>query len=155
MTWGELGLLAPWARRPVIAYGRSAASGTYSVFREQMLCRGDFSPRLNRLVGSSAVVRAVAMDRAGIGYASGGYLNANVKRLRVLDADGRRERNLSRTLLLYINRPPGSGIDPLVAAFLDTALGAEGQREVARAGYLPLPRQRLLRLREALGVRGG
>jgi phosphate transport system substrate-binding protein len=154
-VWGGLGLLGDWARRPIVAYGRSAASGTYSVFREQVLCRGDFSPRLNRLVGSSAVVRAVAMDRVAIGYASGGYVNANVKRLRVIDGESAQENRLARTLLLYVNRAPGSALQPAVRAFLNAALGEAGQREVARAGYLPLSRSRLQRLREDLGVGDG
>lgn len=154
-VWGGLGLLGDWAARPIVAYGRSAASGTYSVFREQVLCRGDFAPRLNRLVGSSAVVRAVAMDRVGIGYASGGYVNANVKRLRVVDGETSQENRLSRTLLLYVNRAPGAAFKPVIQAFLDTALGPAGQREVARAGYLPLSRGRLQRLREELGVGDG
>ncbi|WP_439106770.1 substrate-binding domain-containing protein [Congregibacter sp.] len=104
--WGELGLSSPWTQRVISVYGRSAASGTYSVFRRQVLCSGDFAVYLNRLVGSSAVVRAVAMDINGVGYASAGYLNASVKRLQLIGSDGVDEAALSRRLFVYINRPP-------------------------------------------------
>lgn len=150
--WGALGLGAPWGRRVITVYGRSAASGTYSVFRRQMLCAGDFAVYLNRLVGSSAVVRAVAMDVNGIGYASAGYLNASVKRLRVVKNDGVDEAVLSRRLFVYINRPPGTPLDTLTAAFLNVVFSAEGQREVGRLGYGPLTALELQRLRADLGL---
>ena len=137
--------------RPISLYGRSATSGTYSFFRSRVLCRGDFAPDLNRLVGSSAVVRAVARDPRGVGYASAGYLNANVKRLRLLAADGVTEIALSRRLYLYINRGPQAPLEGGLAAFLDLVLSAEGQRAVRRSGYLPLGAARVARLRESLG----
>lgn len=150
--WGALGLRSPWERRAITVYGRSAASGTYSVFRRQMLCAGDFAVSLNRLVGSSAVVRAVAMDVNGIGYASAGYLNASVKRLRVVKNDGVDEAVLSRRLFVYINRPPATPLDVLTAAFLDVVFSQEGQREVTRLGYRALARLELQRLRSDLGL---
>lgn len=140
--------------RPISLYGRSAASGTYSVFRKQVLCGGDFSPHLHRLVGSSAVVRAVASDPNGVGYASAGYLNATVKRLAI-DAPNSLTERLSRGLFLYINRAPGAPLEPLVAAYLDLVLSAAGQGEVSRAGYLALPADTLRSLRESLGLSRG
>ncbi|MDP5072004.1 MAG: substrate-binding domain-containing protein, partial [Congregibacter sp.] len=153
-VWGGLGLTGSWSQRLISVYGRSAASGTYSVFRRRMLCDGDFAVTLNRLVGSAAVVRAVAMDLSGIGYASAGYLNASVKRVRVLQDDGVTEKVLSRRLFVYVNRPPGAGVDPLTAAFMDIALSEEGQKEVSRLGYAPLTSAELTRLRAELGLAG-
>lgn len=152
--WSALGLAKPWAQRVISVYGRSAASGTYSVFRRQLLCAGDFAVHLNRLVGSAAVVRAVAMDENGIGYASAGYLNASVKRLRVLHSDRVEEATLSRRLFVYFNRPPQTPVDAMTAAFLDLALSAQGQSEVSRLGYGALKNTELLRLRLELGLGG-
>ncbi len=143
------GVLQP---RPISLYGRSAASGTYSFFRSRALCRGDYAPQLNRLVGSSAIVRAVAHDPLGIGYASAGYLNANVKRLQIIGSDGVTPVTLSRSLLLYINREPGSKLENTLAAFLDLVLSADGQAEVRRAGYAPLSATEVAELRERLGL---
>ncbi|MEM1191364.1 MAG: PstS family phosphate ABC transporter substrate-binding protein [Pseudomonadota bacterium] len=139
--WSELGVDARQGGNPISLYGRGAASGTYSVFREQVLCGGDFAPRLNRLVGSSAIVRAVAQDPGGVGYASAGHVNATVKPLGLLDAEGRRARPLSRALFLYLNRPPGADLGPLVGAYVRLALSTAGQQEVLRSGYTPLSRQ--------------
>lgn len=152
--WASLGLAEPWADRGISVYGRSAASGTYSVFRRQVLCGGDFAPRLNRLVGSSAIVRAVAMDLQGIGYSSAGYVNANVKRLRVLESDGVAEVSLSRRLFVYINQPPGETLTPLMSAFLNTVFSVQGQRDVVSAGYSPLSRDQLSLLRADFGLDG-
>jgi phosphate transport system substrate-binding protein len=152
--WAALGLAQPWGQRVISVYGRSAASGTYSVFRRQLLCAGDFAVYLNRLVGSAAVVRAVAMDENGIGYSSAGYLNASVKRLRVLHSDGVEEAMLSRRLFVYFNRPPQTPIDALTAAFLEIVLSAQGQSEVSRLGYGALKSAELARLRLELGLGG-
>ncbi|WOJ96030.1 phosphate ABC transporter substrate-binding protein [Congregibacter brevis] len=154
-AWGDLALSAPWSQRVISVYGRSAASGTYSVFRSQVLCAGDFAVYLNRLVGSSAVVRAVAMDDHGIGYASAGYLNASVKRLRVIQSGSVDEAKLSRRLFVYINRPPNKPVDTLTAAFLEVAFSIEGQREVARLGYDALTASEIEGLRSELGLSGG
>lgn len=153
--WGDLGLQGDWSDRSLSVYGRTTASGTYSVFRRQILCGGDFSPHLNRLVGSSAIVRAVAQDRSGIGYASAGYLSASVKQLRVADELGLSDRSLSRRLFLYINRRPGEALEPALAAFMDLALSSVGQREVMKSGYEPLDEGRLAELRELLGLPRG
>lgn len=153
--WRSLRATADWPARPISLYGRSAASGTYSVFRDKVLCGGDFSPQLNRLVGSSAIVRAVATDRYGIGYTSAGYVNATVKRLRINDASGALSDRLSRGLYLYVNRPPGAPFEPLVAAYLDLVLSAEGQAEVRRAGYRPLAEADIARQRRRLDLPRG
>jgi phosphate transport system substrate-binding protein len=150
-SWGELGLDQRWHRRPVARYGRTAASGTYGFFREQLLCGGDYAAGVNRLVGSAAVVRAVAGDIAGIGYASAGFLDSSVRRLRVLDSQGG-ERALSRELYLYVNRPPGAALPASVSAFVAQALSDDGQRLVRLSGYAALAAADLRRLRAGLGL---
>ena len=99
-------------------------------------------------------MRAVASDPNGVGYASAGYLNATVKRLAI-DAPNALTERLSRGLYVYVNRPPGAPLEPLVAAYLDLVLSPEGQDEVSRAGYLPLPADTLRSLRESLGLARG
>ena len=153
--WSDLGLSGDWGARGISLYGRSAASGTYSVFRQQVLCSGDFSPRVNRLVGSSAIVRAVADDRNAIGYASAGYLNANVKALTVIGPGGQPQASLDRDLYIYLNVSPGTTLSPLAAAFMDLILSPEGQQETTKAGYLPLTIAEQRAQRRRLGLAGG
>lgn len=153
--WRDLAAFGDPGARPIHVYGRSAASGTYSIFRQEVMCGGDFAASVNRLVGSSAVVNAVARDRGGIGYSSAGYVDARVKALRIVDGTDGREYRLERELLVYINLPPGDRPEPLVAAYLDLALSTDGQQDVVRAGYRPLSRTQLMRIRTALGLDDG
>jgi phosphate transport system substrate-binding protein len=47
---------------------------------------------------------------------------------------------LTRSIFFYINRAPGSPVDPKVAEFIRYILSKDGQDAVARQGkYLPLP----------------
>ena len=153
--WRGVGAFDGLQPRPVSLYGRSAASGTHSIFRQKVLCGGDFAPAVNRLVGSSAIVNAVARDPNGIGYASAGFVDARVRAVRIVDGSDGRELRLSRELLLYVNRPPTAALDSLVAAYLDLVLSREGQREVERAGYRPLPAPVVRNLRVSLGLDRG
>jgi phosphate transport system substrate-binding protein len=139
--WSQLGLGGPWENRPVVRYGRGGASGTFGYFRTRLLCGGDYAARVNRLVGSAAVVRAVGDDPAGIGYGSAGFLSPSVRRLRVLD-EGVAAPSLSRDLTLYVNLEPGRPLPALLRAYLRVALGQAGQNEVRAVGYTPLDRAR-------------
>ncbi|MEO0437169.1 MAG: PstS family phosphate ABC transporter substrate-binding protein [Pseudomonadota bacterium] len=150
--WGQLGTAGPWRSRAINVYGRTSSSGTYSVFRGAILCGGEFKKRMNRLVGSSAIVRAVATDRTAIGYASSGYLNAGVKALRVVDTETGVERSLFRDLYLYINRAPGKALAPQLASYLKLVLSESGQRLVSGVGYQRLPTEELAAALEKLGI---
>lgn len=161
--WGELGLADRWQQQPIELHGRTSASGTYALFKRDVLCHGDFRPRVNKYTGSSAVVTAVAESPAGIGYAGMGYLTQAVKPLAVIDAQGERieptmaaavsdRYPLARPLFLYINLPPGTQLPPLERAFFDLVLSPDGQALVREAGFVPLPEAVLARARHALGL---
>lgn len=51
---------------------------------------------------------------------------------------------------LYVNKAPGKPLPPLVAAFLQQVLSAQGQRRVSEAGYLPLSDAQMAQARAAL-----
>lgn len=160
--FGELGLKGRWSGRSIQRYSRNSASGTYGFFKQQVLCDGDFSNKINELPGSASVVQAVAGSLNGMGYASIGFRSSGVKPLSlaangqdyVLPSaenvkDGRYP--LSRYLYIYINKAPGKPLEPLTAAFLDRVLSPEGQRRVTHDGYLPLPPDILSQTRKELG----
>src|SRR5262249_51446216 len=48
------------------------------------------------------------------------------------------EYPLTRTLLLYLNRAPGTALDPLRREFIRYIFSRDGQSDVVRSGYLPL-----------------
>lgn len=148
--WGEVGLEGVWQDRSIGLHSRNSASGTFGVFKREVLCHGDFRRDVNQYSGSAAVVAAVADSRNGIGYSGMGYVTAAVKPLALIDAQGRRIEPgaataisgaypLTRSLYLYINLSPGGELPPLERAFFDLVLSPKGQARVREAGFIPLP----------------
>ncbi len=150
-TWGDLGLEGEWKDRPISLYGRNATSGTYGYFKEFALFKGDFKTTVKEQAGSSAVVQAVATDRFGIGYSGIGYMTANVRAIPLAgdatsqpvapkpDAAYSGDYPLSRFLYLSVNHRPGAELDPLRREFLRYVLSSQGQADVVKDGYLPVP----------------
>ena len=149
-TWGDLGLEGEWKNRPISLYGRNATSGTYGYFKEHALFKGDFKPTVKEQPGSSAVVQAIASDKAAIGYSGIGYATADVRAVPLAPKSGEDpvptdperaysgEYPLARFLFLSVNRKPGSALDPLRREFLRYVLSADGQADVSKDGYLPI-----------------
>jgi phosphate transport system substrate-binding protein len=148
-TWGEAGLTGEWADKPISLYGRNSASGTYGYFKDHALCKGDYKDSVKEQPGSSSVVQGVASDKYGIGYSGIGYKTADVRALP-LATDGEAvpaeadfaytgEYPLARFLYLYVNYKPGSEIDPLRREFLRYVFSTQGQSDVVKDGYLPVP----------------
>ncbi len=150
-TWGDLGLTGEWADKPISLYGRNSASGTYGYFKEHALFKGDYKDEVKEQPGSSSVVQGVASDRYGIGYSGIGYKTADVRAVPLAHAAGEDfvaaepengysgDYPLSRYLLLYVNVKPGTALDPLRREFVRYVLSHQGQDEVVKDGYLPLP----------------
>lgn len=147
-TWGDLGLTGDWADKPISIYGRNSASGTYGFFKEHALFGGDYKDGVKEQPGSSSVVQGVASDRYGIGYSGHGYETADVVAVPVAaDADSDfvlpkpeyvAEYPLTRSLYIYLNYRPGSKLDPLRAEFVRYVFSKQGQKDVVKAGYLPV-----------------
>ncbi|MCC7061170.1 MAG: phosphate ABC transporter substrate-binding protein [Planctomycetes bacterium] len=150
-TWGELGLTGEWASKPISLYGRNSASGTYGYFKEHALFKGDYKDSVKEQPGSSAVVQGVATDKYGIGYSGIGYKTADVRAVPIAkDAKSKvveatpdnaysGEYTLARFLFLYVNKKPGTDLEPMRAEFLRYVLSKEGQLDVVKDGYYPLP----------------
>lgn len=162
--WSGLGLAGSWEHRPIALYGRSSASGTYGHFKEQVLCGGDFSSSVNELPASSAVAQAVAGSLGGVGYAGMASGIAGVRAVPLRSADGApyvaaNAANalagtypLTRSLHIYVNKPPGAELAPLEREFLRFVLSPDGQRLVAAEGYIPLSAPLLQRQSQVLGL---
>lgn len=150
-TWGQLGLKGDFASKPISAFGRNAASGTYGYFKEHALKKGDFKSSVKEQPGSSSVVQGVAEDRFAIGYSGIGYMTPNVRAVPLSAKEGKKafaadlehvltgDYPLGRYLYVYINKAPGKPLDPKVREYLRFVLSAEGQEIVVKDGYLPLP----------------
>ena len=150
-TWGEAGLKGDWADRPISLYGRNSASGTYGFFKEHVLGNGDYKDEVKEQPGSASVVQGVTVDRFGAGYSGIGYATPGVRAVPLAKTDGGAcvEANaenaysgkypIARFLYIYVNKATGKPLEPLSHEFLKMVLSKEGQEEVLKDGYYPLP----------------
>ena len=164
-TWGDLGLTGDWANKPISLYGRNEASGTYGFFKEHALFKGDFKDEVKAQPGSSTVVGGVAADRYGIGYSGIGYKTADVRAVplareasspfvEALPENGYSgEYPLARFLYLYVNHKPGGELDPVRREFIRFVFSRQGQQEVVKDGYLPVPATVASEVLEQIGLR--
>lgn len=139
-NWSQIG--GPNA--PIVLYGRESSSGTYDYFREHVLAKEDFSPRVQTLQGTAAIINAVGSDKNGIGYGGIAY-SKNVQPVAVADGSkapvapseatvADNSYPLSRKLFFYY---PQNAPDR-VTKFAQWALTPEAQALVTQVGYFPL-----------------
>jgi phosphate transport system substrate-binding protein len=150
-TWGQVGLKGDWADRPISLYGRNSASGTYGFFKEHVLGNGDYKDEVKEQPGSASVVQGVTVDRFAIGYSGIGYATPGVRAVKLSKEQGSAcvEANaenaysgkypIARFLYIYVNKPTGKPLEPLTREFLKMVLSKDGQEEVLKDGYFPLP----------------
>ncbi|MEW6052103.1 MAG: phosphate ABC transporter substrate-binding protein [Candidatus Zixiibacteriota bacterium] len=129
----------------IILYGRENSSGTYGLFKDEVLKGRDFAPQTQTLPGTAAVVNAVSKDPNGIGYGGAAYAKGVKDAKLKLDAKSTAylptEENvksgvypLSRYLFWYLRNKPMGDTKKLV----DFVLSEEGQKIVAEVGYYGL-----------------
>ena len=149
-TWGKLGIRGEWANRPISAYGRNSASGTYGYFKKKALFKGDYKNSVKEQPGSASVVQGVTEDRYGIGYSGIGYKTSGVRTVPLVKkGNSYKEATienvlngsypLARFLYVYVNKKPGKPLDPLILEFVKYILSKKGQEVVIKDGYIPLP----------------
>jgi phosphate transport system substrate-binding protein len=128
----------------IVLYGRENSSGTYEYFKEHVLNKADFAPRVQTLQGTAAVINAVARDANAIGYGGIAYAK-DVKAVGVKDGarpavmpseatvmDG--TYPISRKLYFY----SVESNNPEIERFISWATSPEGQAVVKNVGYFPL-----------------
>ena len=151
-TWGQVGLKGDRAAKTISIFGRNSASGTYGFFKDEALQKGDFKPTVKEQPGSSAVVQGIATDLGAIGYSGIGYKTSDVHTVALGEKSDdlvepsyencvNGEYPLARFLYVYLNKKPGTALDPLTSEFLKFVLSKEGQEVVVKDGYFPLPKQ--------------
>jgi phosphate transport system substrate-binding protein len=129
----------------IVLYGRENSSGTYEYFKEHVLNKADFAPRVQTLAGTAAVINAVAKDPNGIGY--GGIAYAEGVRPIAVKKDAKSSgvepteasvKNgtypISRNLYFYWVASAG----PEIQNFVQWCISPEGQAVVKDVGYFPL-----------------
>jgi phosphate transport system substrate-binding protein len=129
----------------IILYGRENSSGTYVYFRDNVLKGNDYSPLMQTLPGTAAVVNAVAKDKNGIGYGGAAYAKG-VKKIKVrknatssayeptLENITSGNYPITRFLYMYTRAKPTGAMKE----FIDWTLSTEGQAIVSQVGYFPV-----------------
>ena len=163
--WGQLGLGGSWKHRRIHVYGYSPTTGMARYFQKTVLAphlrwSGDLVDFDN---GHSAdgqvinagvyVLNALANDPDGIAYANFLYAGREVKAIALSSASGpqanfwqpTRENALSRNYPLtrfttvFVDKAPGTPLEPRVREFLLFILSRDGMEAVVQDGaYLPL-----------------
>ena len=161
--WEQLGIEDMGGR--IELHGRNPASGSHGLFRQRALCGGEYRAQLNEYPGAAAVAAAVTESREAIGYVGLNHLTPGVKPLALEGREGKRVAPdaeqvrqgtypLSRSLLLYVNLPPGAALEGPERVLLELILSPEGQRTVAALGFVTLSEEAVTAQRQRLGLDG-
>lgn len=136
-NWSQLG----GPDLEIDAISRDTASGTYDVWHHIIMQGESVVTDLLLKHSNTEVVQAVASNPAAIGYISLGYLNANVKPLKVDGIMGSQQTLLdgsyliNRPLFMFTNNWP----DGRTLEFINFVLHPDrGQALIKEAGYIPL-----------------
>lgn len=123
----------------IVAVSRDSSSGTFESWSELVLNKAKVTPRAQMQASSGAIVQAVSKNRYALGYIGLGYLDKTVKALTVSGVQASAATAIAKTypvarpLYLYTNgKPKGEA-----ARFIAFVLGPEGQKIVARTGFVP------------------
>ena len=162
-TWGELGLAGEWADRPIHVYGYNFDTGMARFFRQTvMLDSYRWNPLLREfdngrdasgevINAGTYILQALAGDRDGIAFANVQFENPSVKAVALAEKEGgpfvapsleeawRRAYPLTRYSMAFVNRPPGTPLDPKVHEFLRYILSRDGMDSVVEdKAFIPL-----------------
>ncbi len=143
-NWNEVG----GDDSPITLFGRQPTSGTFVFFRE-VVVHADYSPNMNQMPGTSAIIEGVVQDVSGIGYAAIGYVKGaeGITALNIAAEEGAEyvsplddekvfagEYVLTRPLFQYVNGNPTGALKE----FFEFELSEAGQAIVVKDGFLPV-----------------
>ena len=157
-TWGDLGLKGEWANRPIHLYGLKSPNGIEQYFKQAVMEGGDYKTNIEFVHGQgfthAFTVAAHDIEQSqpgGITYAMLSNLTPGTKVVPLAEKAGgpflmptlhniyTHAYPLSRYVYIFVNRPPGQPLDPVVKQFLTMVLSRQGQEVVAKEGvYIPL-----------------
>jgi phosphate transport system substrate-binding protein len=165
-TWGDLGLTGAIATHPIHVYGYQFDTGMAGYFNRVVLHdSGTWNAGLKdfdnghdangEVINAGVyILKALAADPDGIAFANLQYANPEIKQIGLAEHVGApfvmatpdtiwdRSYPLHRFSTLYINRKPGTPVDPKVREFIRYILSREGMQAVADDGaYTPINEQ--------------
>jgi len=156
-TWGDLGLTGDWATRSIHLYGLKSPNGIEQYFKWQVMNGGVYKENIQFLKGKgfthafTVASNDMHTQIGGLTYAMLANLTPDVRVVPLSDNDSgpfiaptiqsvyTHQYPLSRFVYIYLNRKPGTAIEPKVKEFLKLVLSKQGQQVVASEGvFMPL-----------------
>jgi phosphate transport system substrate-binding protein len=135
-NWKEVG----GADLKIVVISRDSSSGTFESWDHFIMKKAKVTPQAQMLASNGAIVTAVSKNRYAIGYLGMGYVNKSLKPLPVdgvkasVETALSKKYPLSRELYMYTDGEPTGE----VAKFIAFVKSAEGQKIVAKEGFVPL-----------------
>jgi len=130
----------------IVPYARETSSGTYEFFREIVMRNRNYMSGIMSLPATGAVIQSVSQTRGAIAYVGLAYLNNRVKAIHVSYDQGdtyiaptvanaeNKTYPIVRPLLYYY----ATSSEAVVKPFFDYLLSAEGQKIVAKIGFIAI-----------------
>jgi phosphate transport system substrate-binding protein len=156
-TWGDLGLTGEWANRPIHTYGLKPPNGIEQFVKWKVLQNGEWKPGIQNVKGQgfthafTVASNDMHTQLGGLTYALLANVTPDVRVVPLAEKDGdpyimptietvyNHTYPLSRYVYIYINRKPGTPIEPKIKEFLKLVLSKQGQDVVAAEGvFMPL-----------------
>jgi len=147
-NWKEVG----GANAPIVVLSRDSNSGTHVFFKEHVVQlkdkKAEYGAQALFLPSTEAGITETARNANAIFYAGLGYLSKDVKIVGIKKDAGSpaimpstktvhdNSYSVARPLFFYTNGAPQG----LVKAFIDYCLSQDGQAEVEKMGFVPLPK---------------
>jgi phosphate transport system substrate-binding protein len=139
-NWKEVG--GPDSK--IVPYSRETSSGTYEFFKEEILKKKDYMPGILSMPATGAIVQSVKNTPGAIGYIGLGYLNKEVKAIKISYDEGKTfvEPSIAtaknetypvvRPLIYYYAADKEAAVKP----FVDFVLSKAGQDIVNKIGFI-------------------
>ena len=135
-NWKEIG----GTPGKIVVVSRDSSSGTFGVWKNLVMKKERVIPSALTVPSNGGIVQAVAGTPGAIGYVGLGYLNSEIKAVRVDGIKGSEENTLngsfpiSRGLFMFTKGwPKGETM-----GFISFILSKKGQKLVKEAGSIPL-----------------
>ena len=153
--WGQLGLTGDWANRVIHPYGTPAHTGFGSYMGKAHFNDQTYSPNYEQYGNTTAILKRLAADPAGIAFAAIGKEGGDLKQIAIADHEGgfyskgaledlqNNRYAYDRFLYFYVRREPHQAVDPFVREYFRLVFSKEGQQIIASQvnGYIPLSAQ--------------
>lgn len=130
----------------IIPYARETSSGTYVFFKEELMDKKNYDPKVLSMPATGAVIQSVSQTKGAIGYVGLAYLNDDVAPVAISYDNAityitptyenaiSRKYPVVRPLFFYYEPNKSKSVDE----FIKYALSPSGQKIVSEVGYIPV-----------------